>query len=132
MVETAIVLMLALIVVLGVMYFGQALYTYHAVANAARLGARYAIVHGASCTVAGCPAQASDIQTYVRSVTPMLDPNQLTVTTSWPGTGCSGSQTKGQGCLVKVQASYPFNVQIPLMPASTVNMSSTSQMVISL
>ena len=48
-VETAIVLNLFLVLLLGIMDFGRALYTYHLVDNAARIGARFAIVHGSDC-----------------------------------------------------------------------------------
>ena len=46
-----------------------ALYTRNLVTDAAREGARWAIVRGASCTVlADCSATSAEIQTYVRSL----------------------------------------------------------------
>jgi Flp pilus assembly protein TadG len=132
LVEFALVSTATLTLMLGIIDFGRALYTYHLVANAARSGTRYAMVRGSSCTVAGCPATTDTIQTYVRGLAPGIDPNSLAVTTTWSsGAGCSDPANQGPGCIVDVQASYPFRFIIPLLPSFTMTMSSTSQMVIS-
>lgn len=136
MAETVIVMTLMLLVVFGIMYCGRALYTYHAVANAARLGARFAIVRGTQCTVTGCPASDSDVRDYVRAQSPLLDSSSTTVTlqsfTGAPGCATSTtSQVGDPGCLAEVTVSYPFQWQLPLIPAPPITMSSTSQMVIS-
>ncbi len=131
LVEFAVVSTAALTLMFGIIDFGRALYTYHLVADGARSGTRYAMVRGSSCTVAGCPATTDAIQTYVRGLAPGIDPNSLTVTTTWSsGDGCTDPANQGPGCLVAVQASYPFRFMIPLMPNLTMPMSSTSQMVI--
>ena len=44
--ETALVLPIFLVMVLGTIDFGRAIYYYSIIANGAREGARYAIVHG--------------------------------------------------------------------------------------
>jgi Flp pilus assembly protein TadG len=89
MVETMLVMTLMLTVLCGIMEAGRALYTYHAVANAARLGARYAIVRGSSCTVTGCPATADSIRDFVRSQTLYVDRNGLSVDATWPATAAA-------------------------------------------
>ena len=49
MVEFVIAAMLLMLFVFGIIDFGRALYTYHAVSDAARLGSRFAIVRGSKC-----------------------------------------------------------------------------------
>jgi len=132
LVEFAIVTTCALTLLFGVIDFGRALYTYHLVTDAARYGTRYAIVHGSACTAPSCPATAAQIQTYVRGLAPGIDPNAMTVTTTWAsGTGCSGGSFQGPGCLATVQVRYTFAFVAPLMPSFSLPMTSTSQMVIS-
>jgi Flp pilus assembly protein TadG len=152
--ETVIVIAVALALLFGIIDFGRAIYTYGFVANLARQGARWAIVRGSNCTVlsGGCPATASDIQTYVRTLSEgATDSTKITVNTTatsvWPGQDGTGSnsgnciQTKATpGCLVVVTVTYPFSFILPYMPKGTTGcglatasicMSSTSKMVIS-
>jgi Flp pilus assembly protein TadG len=135
LVEFALVSAVALTMIFGITELGRALFSYHLVSNAARLGSRYAIVHGSDCsiTLAGCAAATSaQVQTFVRGVSPGVDPNALTVNTSWStGPGCLGSPFKGAGCTVTVQASYQFTSVVPLLSLGTIPMASTSVMIIS-
>ncbi|MFN2459636.1 MAG: TadE/TadG family type IV pilus assembly protein [Candidatus Velthaea sp.] len=132
LVEFGIASTIVLTLIFGIVDFGRALYTYHLVSNAARLGSRYAIVHGSDCTATDCPADATAIQTFVRTQAPGIDPNALTVTTTWSNTaGCRGAPFTSAGCLVAVQVSYPFTFLVPLLPSFTLAMNSTSQMIIS-
>lgn len=152
--ETVIVIAVALALLFGIIDFGRAIYTYGFVANLARQGARWAIVRGSTCTVlnGGCPASATDIQTYVQSLSAGATNSSLisvdtAVANVWPGqdgTGgssgnCPRSQAKA-GCLVVVKVTYPFSFILPYMPKGTTTcglgtasicMSSTSKMVIS-
>jgi Flp pilus assembly protein TadG len=130
LVEFALAGMLGSLFLFAIIDFGRAIFTYNLVANGARLGTRYAMVHGSACTLAGCPAQPSDVQTYVRSKSSGVDTSSLTVSTSWAaGTNCTTSPYKGPGCLVTVTVSYPFKYILPFV--KTVTMSSTSKFVIS-
>ena len=130
LVEFAIASSVALTMIFGIVDFGRGLYTYHLVSNAARAGSRYAIVRGSACTVSGCPASSTDVQTYVRGLAPGIDPNSLAVATTWPG-GCIGANVNGPGCLVTVTVTYPFRFIVPLLPRFTMSMSSASTMIIS-
>ena len=131
--EFAIVSTIVMTMIFGIVEFGRALYTYHMVSNAARIGTRYAIVRGTDCaqTMPGCTAAtSSDIQAYVRSVSPVVDSNSLEVTTTWSNSpGCVDAG--GAGCLVTVTASYTFSSPVPLLNMASIPMSSTSQMVMS-
>jgi Flp pilus assembly protein TadG len=135
MVETTLVLLLAMSVVLGIMEFGRAIFTFHAVSNIARLATRYAIVHGGNCIPSGCTTSPGNIQQYARSQAVGLTQNRLTTpTVTWTGTGLDGTTcsagNQARGCLVTVTVQYPFTFILPYYgPGFT--MSSTSQMVVS-
>jgi Flp pilus assembly protein TadG len=124
--------------VFGIIQIRLALYSYHSISDAAREATRYAIVRGSSCSgfVSACPAQATDIQTYVRGMGfPAIVTSNLTVTTTWPTTGasCTPSTTpcNNPGNLVSVTVSYQLPLTILFVSSSTLTMHSTSKMVIS-
>jgi len=130
LVDFALAIPITLLAILAVFDFGRALYTYDVITSAARIGSRYAIVHGSACPLPTCPASPATIRAYVLSKINGIDPAKLTVTPTWStGPGCSGPPYQGPRCLVNVQVSYPYNfivsVDWPL------NLSSTSQMQIS-
>lgn len=143
LVEFAISCLLFLVLVFGIAEFSLAIYSYHFVSYSAQQAARYAIVRGsrwsstcASANSYDCSATATNVQDYVRGLSaPLINPNEITVKTTWPGTTPSGSSTgctpsnKG-GCVVDIQVSYPFNIQIPLVPSKTLQFSSSAEMVI--
>ncbi|HEX4014353.1 MAG TPA: TadE/TadG family type IV pilus assembly protein [Candidatus Cybelea sp.] len=129
MVEMAIAAGALLAIILGVVDFGRAMYTYGYVAQLARQGARWAIVRGSTCTVIDhCNAGTSDVNTYVQSLaegmTPANSNGSLSATATWP------NSCKTAGCTVSVSVTYPFKF-IGVLPGAVINMSSTSQMVIS-
>lgn len=136
-VEFAVAAMALLLFVFGILEFGRALYTYHTVANLARLGTRWAIVRGSGCSVLdSCNAGQTEVQAYVRTQAfALMNTSNITVTANWPGTPsatCPSGTTKARGCLVSVNVTYPFDFWIPLIgPAQAFNLSSTSQMIIS-
>jgi Flp pilus assembly protein TadG len=137
LVEFAFAAPLFLLLLFAVVDFGRAVYDYHLVANAARLGSRYAIVRGTSCppALSGCAASSlnTNIANYIRSVSPGVDPNSLTVTQNWTNTNeCTATQAplaNGPGCVVTVTVSYPFH--FVAFPFPQITMSSSSTMVIS-
>lgn len=140
MVEFAIVSVALMLMLLGIVEFGRAMYTYHAVANAARIGSRWAMVRGSlSCSgatgraLATCPADQAEIQSYVISAVPTVDASSLSVTPSWPGgnPGCPTAQFKSPGCVVQVTVTDRFNFALPFISTATWNISSTSEMIIS-
>lgn len=147
LVEFAYAILILLALFFGIMDFSRAMYCYHYVSYAAQDGARYAIVRGADagptiCSTSApyaCEASNSDVQNYVKSqVLPLIDPNTMTVNTTWPGThpgctkGCAAcSPANSQGCLVKVQVTYNFSFLFPLLPRTAgMIFTGTSQKVI--
>jgi Flp pilus assembly protein TadG len=139
--ETALVIAVALMLVLGIMVFSLVMFDYHTVASMARQGARWAMVRGATCTQSGevgeasCPATAAQIESYVQSLAlGNMTPSSVTVTPTWSAeNGCSGyANNNGPGCLVQITVSYPFTFSVPLVPIpkAGITLSSTSSMFI--
>lgn len=129
-------------VVFGIYETSSAFYSYAYVSDAARQATRYAIVRGSACTgfseCTGTPvgATSTQVEAYVKSLAyPGIASNNLTVTTTWPSTGSActpiASPCNNPGNLVKVVVDYKFPLSIPFVPLTTINMSSTSEMVIS-
>lgn len=141
LVETAISLALLLCVLIGTFEMCLALYSYHYVSYAAREASRYAIVRGStSCNntpnLTNCNVTSAQLQTWVRNLSyPGINPNSLTVNTTWPTTGanCYPSTTpcNNPSNLVNVVVNYAYAYTVPFWGAGTINISSTSQMVIS-
>lgn len=146
-VEFAITVPLLTLIFFGTIQGIFGMYIYHYMAYAAQQGARYAMVRGGTwsqnvatgCATASppynCTATAADIQTYVRGMG-AINPNRLTVNTTWTGTnpdgtttGCTGSSANSKGCLVKVTANYSFNF-VPYLPFTGLTVTATSEKVI--
>lgn len=120
---------------LGVIDFGRALFAYDLLGNAARLGARYAVVRGTTCAAltpaitTPCPAANTDVAAYIHAKSPGI--SGLTVTTTWgPGVGisCPSPQATYQdpGCLVTVTVSYAF--KFVMFPGLSIPMHNQSKM----
>lgn len=134
-------LVLLLMLFIAIFEICLALYASHFVADAAREASRYAVVRGSSsCTnspnLTNCDVTADQIQIWVRNLGyPGINPQNLTVTTTWPSTGSdcypSSSPCNNPGNPVSVQVTYAFPLNIPFWKSATINLSSTSQMVIS-
>jgi Flp pilus assembly protein TadG len=153
LVEMALVSSILFAMVFGIIMISLALYTYDFVGDAARMGARYAMVRGADCIgFSDCNANQTNIQNYLRGIAyPGIDPSKINVTAEWytvtqysatpPATPppttvvlCATS-TPGAcntpGNAVRVTVSYLLPISIPYWRATTISMSARSQMVIS-
>jgi Flp pilus assembly protein TadG len=134
--ETAIIMSALLLVLFGIIDFGRAMYTYAFVAQIAREGARWAMVRGSQCTVLNdCPnVSSAQVQSYVQSLSEgPTTASQISATATWPPSECvPGSTGEAPGCVVQVVVTYPFKFMvIPFLLSTQINMSSTSQMVVS-
>jgi Flp pilus assembly protein TadG len=134
--ETVIVMSVLLAVMFGIIDFGRALYTYSFVTNAARQGARWAIVRGSKCTLLDhCPAAkgSTDIQPYVQGLSEgAMTANNISASLSFPScpSGVVSANGNSPGCVAEVTVQYPFKFMLPFLPAG-IQLSSTSEMVIS-
>lgn len=111
MVEFGLIAVMFIIVLLSVVEMGRMVLVYTTMANAARAGARYAVVHGGERTGSGptgpsgpsCPC--SEVDTVVKNYASagLLDASKVTVTVSYP----NGTNTPGS--LVDVTVSYTYD-----------------------
>jgi len=127
LVEFAIVLPVLLLLTLGIIQFGILIWNYNTVSNAAREGARYAIVKpnadpaSGSCTT----APASSILGHTCTLTLGLNPAQVSVTTD---RNCTSSGPLG---CITVEVEYQADlllggflglpVSIPLSSSATMD-----------
>jgi Flp pilus assembly protein TadG len=109
LVEFSLVLTLLLMVLFGIIEFGRALYAYNALANAAREGARYGIIH---------PTDQSGIDAKARNAAVGL--SLASVNVSFP----DGQSTSGNR--IRVNISHNFQADTPLFsPNFTLTSAST-------
>lgn len=99
LIEFALVLPLLLLLLTGIMEFALAVMAYNTVANAAREGARYGIVH-VRRDGSDCADQAGAIEEAARRLTVGLDQDRLDFAVS-----CPRSPTTGR-LQVQVEAEY--------------------------
>lgn len=145
LVEMALACAVLFAVLFGLFEMTLAFYTYHFVSEAAREATRWAIVRGSQCStntpaLNDCNASTSDIQNYVQNLGyPGLSAANLTVTTAWlqqtappnaTWAACAG-ECNSPGNQVQVTVAYAFPLTIPYWKSTTLNVSSTSTMVIS-
>ncbi len=140
--EFALSTSVLLMMLMGIITMCLAFYTYNFVADAAREATRYAIVRGSTCTdLPDCNATAGQVSTYVKQLGfPGMTASNLTVSTSWltasstrPTTwsACTSGTCNVPGNGVRVVVTYAFPLTLPFVSPDALNLSSTSQMVIS-
>ena len=135
--ETTLSLIILLTFLFGIMEAGFALYTYISISEAAREGARFAIVRGATwgtncatSTSSDCTASPTQIQSYVQSIAmPGATVGTPVYTAFKAGSTCSAT-CNSYGNQVAVTVSYSFPMIIPFVPKQTYTLSSTSAMII--
>lgn len=148
-IEMAVSIPALLLVIVGMMKMCLAVYSYHYTSEAAREGARYAIVRGYGASTAhtacvayesACVASSDNISSYVKALGyPALVPTNMTVTTSWAGfpTGVTCTTPSPYpscdqlGGLVTVTVQYSFPLSIPFLPTKTLNMTSSASGILS-
>lgn len=131
MVEFALAATALIFFVFGILEFGRALFTYHTVSNAARQGARWAMVRGANCSVLPDCDASTNIQTFVQSqIVAVMNASSVTASVSWPGNSTCPAGSNARGCPVSVTVTYPFSFSLPFISSQVLNISSTSQMTI--
>jgi Flp pilus assembly protein TadG len=157
LVEFALIFLVMMAMMLGIIDYCRAAYTYHFVSNAAREATRYAAVRGSTCAGDGsctndgnCTnyATVTCVPTYVDSIAPPgIDTSStgcggsacLTTTASWTPLANSpavcSTTNNAPGCTVKVIVSYNFNFIFPLVyrafsSTGTLTLSSASEMII--
>ncbi len=110
-VEFALVAFTLFLTLFGALELGRMVVVYTTVANAARVGVRYAIVHGVTNTGTGTsgPSGAGDTTEIVKVVKDyakggLLDGGKLAITVSYPDAGLNAP-----GSRVAVRVVYPYD-----------------------
>jgi Flp pilus assembly protein TadG len=134
LVETALVLPLLLVLIVGLFDVGRAIWLSNTLATAVREASRYGIVHGALSGSPTGPGSASytppnddtvitaQVRRYAGGV-----PSNLTVLSTWPDSNAN------RGSRIVVSASFPFTPilsQVFLGGGLTVTLQSSSTLVI--
>jgi Flp pilus assembly protein TadG len=132
MVEFTITALMTMVVFLFVVELGRMLLVYTTVANAARAGVRYAIVHGSSRAVGSAtnnasgptsnPAQVLTVVSDFAGIG-MLTTSLLVINVTYPGASNAPGQT------VNITVVYPYNPLVTYFKW-TVRLGSASQGVI--
>jgi Flp pilus assembly protein TadG len=133
-IEFAFVTVLLMLVILASVEFDRMMLVYTTLANSARLGARYAIVHGATRTGTGDPASGatntSNVVTVVKNFAAagMLQTSNLNVSVEYPASTSVTDPGNKRGALVIVTVTYPYDpfTALPL----TVTLRSSSRGII--
>jgi Flp pilus assembly protein TadG len=134
LVEFALSMVVILTMLFGIIDVGRALFAYDWVSNAARLGTRFAVVRGATCTQlsGGCPAIQSDVINYINGNAAGINTSEVTIHTHCiVGETSFGLLPCAPGTSVYVQVQYSFQFITPLVPFHSWLMTSSSQMVVS-
>jgi len=127
LVEFSLVGVLSMILLLSIVEISRMALVYTTVANAARAGARYAIVHGSTRVGSGVDAPSGPAQnppevvTVVRNFASpgLLSTSNLIITVEYPG------ESNAPGQLVSVTVVYPYDPLTTYFPLQ-VRLGSTS------
>jgi Flp pilus assembly protein TadG len=124
--ELALVLPIILLLILGMVDFALVMYAYGTVSEAARTGARYAIVHGSAAgTPVGPTANNATVAGVVKANVPALDTSQVTVASSW------GNGNNDPGSPVTVTVTYNCSLTAgKMIGCNSVTVSGTTTMLI--
>lgn len=132
--EYGLLFPLLALLALGLIVAGVGVFRYQQVASLSRDAARWVSVRGAMYwqETGNAPATAADVEAYVRSRSSGLDPDQLTVTTTWnesnwPARGDPSSNPPGKPIrnTVRVRVEYLW---IPEWFFGGIRLRSTSEM----
>lgn len=142
--------MTLLMLIFAVIESSWAIYSDHYVSNVAHEAARFAIVRGGSwssaCDGTGtqskCTAKLDDVKNFVANrnfpginvTASQVHVQYFSTLPSSTSQSCTAESTgtlaNAAGNIVQVTVCHPFTLTVPLVPAITWNLSSTSQMVI--
>jgi Flp pilus assembly protein TadG len=116
-VEFALTVVFLMLLIVGFIELIMMLHTYNVIADAAKEGVRYAIVHGAANTGGSgptCPCSAIDgaagtgvVKSYAQYS--LHDTSSMTVTVNYnPGGNNGATACNKSPCLVRVTVRYPY------------------------
>ncbi len=110
MIEFMLVIVLFMVTLMGTFEVCRLLLSFATLANASRVGIRYATTHGSENTLA-FQTTAAQIEQIVLNFTAgtLIDTSQVTVTTTWPNGIDPGDEVR-----VRVQLAYEPFILLPM------------------
>jgi len=131
LVEFSLVAPLFFLILFAIIDFGRYVYYVQILNNAAREGARYAIVHGAnSIPPTGPPDDPSGtavidvVRTYAIGVIGRSDASVLLIVPTWD------PDNNHRGSKVTVEVTYAFRSAIPIVPIPAISVKGESTLVV--
>jgi Flp pilus assembly protein TadG len=121
--EFAITATVLMLLIFGIIDMAILIYNYNTACSAAREAVRYAIVHSPT---GPNPATTAQIQQVAINYAPALNLASSDITVSWPADSNIPSQDDA-----KITISHNYKLNIPLVPALNLTLTSTSQMLVS-
>ncbi len=123
MVEFSLVFILFVTVVVGLMEFGRAIWTYTTVIHATRQVGRYCMVRGSLD-----PTTLTDVRAVVVRHATGLESSKIGLTGLW-GDVVDDPSGVERGDVIEVRVAYPFQLVTGalLIPNSTIQMASTTR-----
>lgn len=119
--EFGFVAPILILVVLGTIDLGRALWTSTTLAQTASEASRYAAIRGAEKID---PATSEEVEAFARNRAVGLNPDVLAVTVAWNPDNTAGSQ-------VTVQVTYPFEFfMVGFLPIDPIELERQSTMVV--
>jgi len=139
LIEFALITVFVMLLIIGIIEMVVFIHTYNVLADSAKEGVRYAIVHGADSTAASgptCPCSAIDgdpgtgiVKTYAQYSLHDVSGTNMTVSVTYNPAGetsCTGTTANKPPCTVQVVATYPYNWLFGL-GWSSVNVSASAE-----
>jgi len=117
----------------GIIQVGLGYYNKERISESAREAARYAVLHGNTCTNTNgsCSMTTTQIATYAQGLGyPNLGSGTMTCTAAFYTSAGVSTSTNAPGNVVQVSCSYTFPYKIPFMSTSPLTLSSASKMTI--
>lgn len=145
LVEFSVSVFVLLMVLFGVIELQRMLFVYNTLADSARAGVRYAIVHGSFASPSSGPGSTTNVENVVKTFASasLLDTSKLTPVCPIPSTGglcvaygpalgsVGTTATNTPGSIVTVRVSYPYDPFVGwFKPLLGVNLTSTTQGVV--
>lgn len=156
LVEMALTSLVLVAMIFGIIEMCTCMYAYNYVAEASREATRYAMIRGSnSCTISSTfpncnlgPTNGGStaVQSFVQGLgypysgglsataawfSPSGAPGNTWTTACTTATDANGNPCNQPGNAVQVTVTYSFPISVPLVGVQSINLSSTSQMMIS-
>jgi Flp pilus assembly protein TadG len=120
MIETSFCLISLFMIMFGIVEYSRLTYAWNFVSYAARSATRYGSLRGSTSS---SPVTAAQMTSYVQSLAVALNPSSLVVNTTW-------SPNNQPGSTIQVVVSYTESPVVTMVMPNSINVTSTSQMVI--